>query len=86
MTEFLIANMAPIIFVSMIIFLLVGFPVAFALAATVLQGASEFDITARGGCARIQQKHAQMIERGVAPDKATSLLSHKQPGCLVPNP
>ncbi len=33
MTEFLIANMAPIIFVSMIIFLLVGFPVAFALAA-----------------------------------------------------
>ncbi len=33
MTEFLIANMAPIIFASMIIFLLVGFPVAFALAA-----------------------------------------------------
>ena len=31
--EFLIANMAPIIFVSMVIFLLVGFPVAFALAA-----------------------------------------------------
>ena len=33
MSELLIANMAPIIFVSMIIFLLVGFPVAFALAA-----------------------------------------------------
>ena len=33
MSEFLIANMAPIIFASMIIFLLVGFPVAFALAA-----------------------------------------------------
>jgi tripartite ATP-independent transporter DctM subunit len=33
MTEFLINNMAPIIFVSMVIFLLVGFPVAFALAA-----------------------------------------------------
>jgi TRAP-type mannitol/chloroaromatic compound transport system permease large subunit len=33
MTEFLIANMAPIIFASMIIFLLLGFPVAFALAA-----------------------------------------------------
>ena len=33
MTEFLIANMAPIIFISMIGFLLVGFPVAFALAA-----------------------------------------------------
>ena len=33
MTEFLIANMAPIIFVSMIVFLLFGFPVAFALAA-----------------------------------------------------
>ncbi len=33
MTEFLIANMAPIIFVSMVIFLLIGFPVAFALAA-----------------------------------------------------
>ena len=31
--EFLIANMAPIIFVSMIAFLLVGFPVAFSLAA-----------------------------------------------------
>ncbi len=33
MTEFLIANMAPIIFASMIVFLLLGFPVAFALAA-----------------------------------------------------
>jgi len=33
MAEFMIANMAPIIFVSMILFLLVGFPVAFALAA-----------------------------------------------------
>jgi len=31
--EFVIANMAPIIFASMIVFLLVGFPVAFALAA-----------------------------------------------------
>ena len=33
MAEFMIANMAPIIFVSMVAFLLVGFPVAFALAA-----------------------------------------------------
>ena len=33
MAEFLIANMAPIIFASMVIFLLFGFPVAFALAA-----------------------------------------------------
>jgi TRAP-type mannitol/chloroaromatic compound transport system permease large subunit len=33
-TEFLIANMAPIIFGSLVIFLLLGFPVAFALAAT----------------------------------------------------
>ena len=33
MIEFIIANMAPIIFISMIFFLLVGFPVAFALAA-----------------------------------------------------
>ena len=33
MTDFLIANMAPIIFASMVVFLLVGFPVAFALAA-----------------------------------------------------
>ncbi len=32
-TEFLIANMAPIIFASLIFFLLLGFPVAFALAA-----------------------------------------------------
>lgn len=31
--EFVIANMAPIIFASMVVFLLVGFPVAFALAA-----------------------------------------------------
>ena len=31
--EFLIANMAPIIFLSMVVFLLIGFPVAFALAA-----------------------------------------------------
>ncbi len=33
MTEFLIANMAPIIFGSLVLFLLLGFPVAFALAA-----------------------------------------------------
>ncbi|MEW6293771.1 MAG: TRAP transporter large permease subunit [Pseudomonadota bacterium] len=33
MTEFLIANMAPIIFGSLVVFLLLGFPVAFALAA-----------------------------------------------------
>ena len=33
MTEFFIANMAPVIFISMVVFLLVGFPVAFALAA-----------------------------------------------------
>ena len=33
MTEFLIANMAPIIFASLVLFLLLGFPVAFALAA-----------------------------------------------------
>ncbi len=33
MTEFLIANMAPIIFGSLVFFLLLGFPVAFALAA-----------------------------------------------------
>jgi tripartite ATP-independent transporter DctM subunit len=33
MTAFLIANMAPIIFGALILFLLVGFPVAFALAA-----------------------------------------------------
>jgi len=33
MTEFMIANMAPIIFASMVLFMLVGFPVAFALAA-----------------------------------------------------
>ncbi|OQW90086.1 MAG: C4-dicarboxylate ABC transporter [Rhodoferax ferrireducens] len=33
MVEFLSANMAPIIFLSMVAFLLLGFPVAFALAA-----------------------------------------------------
>ncbi|MDR1163846.1 MAG: TRAP transporter large permease subunit [Candidatus Accumulibacter sp.] len=33
MTEFLTANMAPIIFASMILFLLAGYPVAFSLAA-----------------------------------------------------
>jgi len=33
MTAFLIANMAPIIFASLVFFLLLGFPVAFALAA-----------------------------------------------------
>ncbi|MBL8491047.1 MAG: TRAP transporter large permease subunit [Rhodocyclaceae bacterium] len=33
MTEFVIANMAPIIFGSLVVFLLLGFPVAFALAA-----------------------------------------------------
>ncbi|MBN9427038.1 MAG: TRAP transporter large permease subunit [Burkholderiales bacterium] len=33
MTEFLIANMAPLMFATLIVFLLLGFPVAFALAA-----------------------------------------------------
>ncbi|MBL8415689.1 MAG: TRAP transporter large permease subunit [Propionivibrio sp.] len=33
MTEFMINNMAPIIFASMVLFMLIGFPVAFALAA-----------------------------------------------------
>ena len=33
MIEFISANMAPIIFASMVAFLLLGFPVAFALAA-----------------------------------------------------
>ncbi len=33
MTEFLIANMAPLMFASLVLFLLLGFPVAFSLAA-----------------------------------------------------
>ena len=33
MTEFLIANMAPLMFASLVVFLLCGFPVAFSLAA-----------------------------------------------------
>ncbi|MDF3036624.1 MAG: transporter large permease subunit [Paucimonas sp.] len=36
MTEFLIANMAPIMFAALVLFLLSGFPVAFALAANGL--------------------------------------------------
>jgi TRAP-type mannitol/chloroaromatic compound transport system permease large subunit len=36
MTEFLIANMAPIMFAALVIFLLSGFPVAFSLAANGL--------------------------------------------------
>jgi len=36
MIEFLIANMAPVMFVTLIIFLLSGFPVAFSLAANGL--------------------------------------------------
>lgn len=33
MAEFLIANMAPVMFASLVVFLIIGFPVAFALAA-----------------------------------------------------
>ncbi|MBX6319933.1 TRAP transporter large permease subunit, partial [Pigmentiphaga sp.] len=33
MAEFLTANLAPIMFANLVIFLLLGFPVAFALAA-----------------------------------------------------
>ena len=36
MTEFLIANMAPVMFATLIVFLLSGFPVAFSLAANGL--------------------------------------------------
>jgi TRAP-type mannitol/chloroaromatic compound transport system permease large subunit len=33
MTQFLIQNMAPIMFAALVVFLLLGYPVAFALAA-----------------------------------------------------
>jgi TRAP-type mannitol/chloroaromatic compound transport system permease large subunit len=33
MAEFLIANIAPIMFSALILFLLIGYPVAFSLAA-----------------------------------------------------
>ena len=33
MTEFLIANMAPLMFAALIVVLLIGYPVAFALGA-----------------------------------------------------
>ena len=36
MTEFLHANMAPVLFGGLIVFLLIGFPVAFSLAAAGL--------------------------------------------------
>ena len=36
MTEFLIANMAPVMFATLVVFLLSGFPVAFSLAANGL--------------------------------------------------
>ncbi len=36
MTAFLIHNMAPIMFASLVVFLLLGYPVAFALAANGL--------------------------------------------------
>lgn len=36
MTEFLIANMAPLMFMALVLFLLLGYPVAFALAANGL--------------------------------------------------
>ncbi|MEY3899525.1 MAG: TRAP-type mannitol/chloroaromatic compound transport system, large permease component, partial [Pseudomonadota bacterium] len=36
MTEFLIANMAPVMFATLVLFLLSGFPVAFSLAANGL--------------------------------------------------
>ncbi|CAG9175684.1 hypothetical protein LMG23992_03020 [Cupriavidus laharis] len=36
MTQFLVANMAPIMFASLVVFLLSGFPIAFALAANGL--------------------------------------------------
>jgi TRAP-type mannitol/chloroaromatic compound transport system permease large subunit len=36
MTEFLIAYMAPMMFAALVLFLLLGYPVAFALAANGL--------------------------------------------------
>jgi TRAP-type mannitol/chloroaromatic compound transport system permease large subunit len=36
MTEFLIANMAPLMFAALVVFLLLGYPVAFSLAANGL--------------------------------------------------
>ena len=36
MTEFLIGNMAPLMFAALVVFLLLGYPVAFSLAANGL--------------------------------------------------
>ncbi len=45
MAEFIIANMAPIMFASLVLFLLIGFPVAFSLAANgVLFGLIGIDL------------------------------------------
>jgi TRAP-type mannitol/chloroaromatic compound transport system permease large subunit len=40
MTAFLVANLAPIMFGSLIVFLLFGYPVAFSLAACGLSSVS----------------------------------------------
>ena len=47
MTSFLIANMAPIMFASLVIILLLGYPVAFSLAAIGLMFALRRNLARR---------------------------------------
>ena len=46
MTAFLIANMAPLMFAALVVFLLIGYPVAFSLAANGLFSALSRSISA----------------------------------------
>ena len=46
--EFLIHNLAPIMFVGLIVFLLMGFPVAFSLGACSIPSGSCSDLSAGG--------------------------------------
>ena len=50
MTAFLIQNMAPIMFAALVVFLLLGYPVAFALAANGLCSSSRLTRLSSSAC------------------------------------
>ena len=74
MTEFIIANMAPIIFASMVMFMLVGFPVAFALAVAL-------GVASAGWDAKRARYEARIAELSQASDRVQASLRTDLAAC-----
>ena len=78
MIEFIALNMAPIMFASLVVFLLLGYPVAFALAACLTDIAQRLRALQAQGVGdgvstRALIHAAQLMRRGIAPRRACTV-------------